>query len=118
MESPCLDFLFHFATRHQYLIFPLPFFYNVQRLCFFTRFCQKDYAFSVFMPKAMPINLTKDVSAATNVVTAFKMFSINFSLPIPVSFLFILTPHLYDIKIYEYVKPHLKCQTLYDPSYI
>ena len=42
----------------------------------------------------MPINLTNDTSAATNVEAAFKMFSMNFNLPIPVSFLFILTPHL------------------------
>ena len=39
-----------------------------------------NYAFSVFIAEAMLINLTKDMSAATNADAAFKMPSNNFSL--------------------------------------
>ena len=46
----------------------------------------KTYAFSVFILKAMLINLIKDMSAATNVDAAFKMFSKNFNLSIWFSF--------------------------------
>lgn len=42
----------------------------------------KTYAFSVFILKAMLINLMKDISAATKIDAAFKMLSKNFSLSI------------------------------------
>ena len=40
----------------------------------------RTYAFSLFILKAMLMNLIKDMNAAANAVTAFKMFSNNFSL--------------------------------------
>ena len=53
----------------------------------------KTYAFSVFILKAMLINLMKDISAATNVDAAFKMFSKNFSLSIWFSFPFLFSQY-------------------------
>lgn len=53
----------------------------------------KTYTFSVFILNAMPINLMKDISAATNVDAAFKTFSKNFSLSIWFSFPFLFSQY-------------------------
>jgi len=82
----------------EYSSLPILYFvFNLLLILDFSPSCKvthdKTYTFSVFILNAMPINLMKDISAATNVDAAFKTFSKNFNLPIWFFFPFLFSQY-------------------------